>query len=96
MPNQDFDTTWEDQPDSSDTTLNQDTSVEIPFHSTTGNITGVAYNYATQTLYVSFKNPATYRYDDVPAAVAEGFSGASSATLYLNDQIVDRFSYEEL
>jgi hypothetical protein len=77
------------------TNLDQDFATPIPFVSTTGNIEAVEYNKVTETLFVTFKN-GKYAYFDVPEITAWGFRGASSATLYLNDQIKDVFDYEEV
>ena len=77
------------------TDMDQDFAESIPFYSTTGNIVDVSYNRFTETLFVEFKN-GKYAYFDVPTEVAHGFDGASSATLYLNDQIKGVFSYEQI
>jgi KTSC domain-containing protein len=91
MPTKDYDDSWE---------INELASIPIPFTSTTGNIVGISFAPNKEepiigTLYVTFKD-GKYKYDDVPLETAFGFAGASSATLYLNDQIKDVFSYEEI
>lgn len=89
MPNTfDYDDYWESEGE-------QDEAEDIDFVSTTGNIEAVKYNAKTQALFVTFHN-GTYRYSDVPESTARGFTGASSATLYVNDQIKGRFDYEQL
>ena len=70
----------------------------IPFTSTTGNILAVTFfkykmDPTMGVLFVMFKN-GPYRYFDVPVMTALGFSYASSATQYLNDQIKGVYDYE--
>ena len=83
MP-KDYDDSWED--DEADIE-------DIRFVSNSGNIVGVRYNPKTEKLWIDFHN-GTYVYRDVPEAVAHGFEGASSATLYANDQIKGAFEYD--
>jgi hypothetical protein len=82
------------------TDLDQDFTVPIPFTSTTGNITDIDYNPATETLFITFfgggRGGGRYAYFDVPVTTATGFFGASSATQYFNDQIRNMYSYEWL
>ena len=99
MPPRDYDLSWLPLEDISDQAGQEvGLSINISFHSTTGNILDVKFYPYTLTpdegvLEVTFHN-GTYRYFDVPLSTAQGFSYASSATLYLNDQIKNVFDYE--
>lgn len=95
-----YDLTWLPQEDISDFAgQSVRPSFNISFTSTTGNISSVKfYPYAeepeTGVLEITFRG-RTYRYSDVPLTTAMGFSYASSATRYFNDQCRGIFDYEE-
>ena len=57
------------------------------------NISGVAYNDETRTLYVTFKNGSRYFYQGVPPTVHEALINAPSKGRYLNTEIIGRYKY---
>jgi hypothetical protein len=56
-------------------------------------VQGVAYDKATQTLYVQFKGDAEYAYYDVPQEEYEALLSAPSVGQALNDNIKSVYSY---
>jgi hypothetical protein len=53
---------------------------------------GVAYDDATSTLRVRFKNGTVYEYSEVPAAVYRRLMTATSSSIYF-DSIVNEAGY---
>ena len=60
------------------------------------NIAGIAYDGESQTMLVSFRSGAIYRYLDVPEDVALGFSQSLSASDYLKLFVTNQFVYERI
>lgn len=96
---EDYDDSWQYLEDIADAAGEElSVPIPVPFTSTTGNILSVTFLPYKLTpeigaLHVVFKN-GPYTYYDVPVDTAMGFSYASSATLYLNDQIKDNYDYD--
>lgn len=59
----------------------------IPFRSDSSNITAVEYDPDTQSLYIQYSRGAVYRYSGVTQEMADGLSGAMSASAYLRSVI---------
>lgn len=57
------------------------------------NISGVAYNDETRTLYVAFKNGSRYFYQGVPQTVHEALISAPSKGRYMSNEIIGRYNY---
>lgn len=51
----------------------------------------IAYDDATATLCISFRDTGKYLYFDVPAELFDGFRRARSAGAFFNEHIKDRF-----
>jgi hypothetical protein len=56
-------------------------------------IQSFVYDQEQQSLIVRFVTGKVYRYEEVPAVVAEGFRAAASKGTYFNDVIRDRFPF---
>lgn len=56
-------------------------------------IQSFVYDKEEQRLVVRFVSGKVYTYNDVPAAIADGFKAAASKGTYFNDVIRDRFSF---
>ena len=66
----------------------------IPFKASS-HIKDIGYDPDTQELIVDFGR-ASYAYANVPPQVAEGFSNAPSAGVYLDTQIKGVYQYRKL
>ena len=60
------------------------------------NIDGFLYLAERSLLLITFKSGATYAYEHLPLAVANGFGKASSKGRYFQSEIKDRFSTSKL
>jgi hypothetical protein len=56
-------------------------------------IQSFAYDKEERRLVVRFVSGKVYRYEEVPAEIAEGFRAAASKGTYFNDVIRDRFPF---
>jgi hypothetical protein len=56
-------------------------------------IQSFVYDKEERRLVVRFVSGKVYRYEEVPAAIAEGFGTAASKGTYFNDVIRDRFPF---
>ena len=53
----------------------------------------IAYDEASTTLRISFRDTGDYLYFDVPAELFDRFHGADSAGSFFNEHIKDRYRY---
>jgi len=53
----------------------------------------IGWDVASKTLEVTFTSGRTYRYDQVPSDVANGFLNAKSKGVYLAENIRDKYTY---
>lgn len=60
------------------------------------NVTTHAYDPERQTLDVTFHNGKQYRYTDVPADLAAGFSDAGGSGSFLRQHIIGRHPHQLL
>ena len=60
------------------------------------NIESVGYDESTETLYVTFKNGSTYKYDKVPFWKFTELVDADSVGKYLNAEIKGQHEYSRL
>lgn len=56
-------------------------------------IQSFVYDKEERRLVVRFVSGKVYRYEEVPAEIAEGFRAAASKGTYFNDVIRDRFRF---
>ena len=56
-------------------------------------IQSFVYDKEERRLVVRFVSGRIYTYEDVPAAIVDGFGAASSTGTYFNDAIRDRFRF---
>lgn len=56
-------------------------------------IQSFVYDKEERRLIVRFVSGKVYTYDDVPAAIVDGFGAAASKGTYFNDVIRDRFPF---
>jgi hypothetical protein len=56
-------------------------------------IQSFVYDKEERRLVVRFVSGKVYRYEEVPAEIAEGFGAAASKGTYFNDVIRDRFRF---
>lgn len=54
-------------------------------------ITAHGYDAATKTLALQFKGGRTYRYGDVPQAIAAGIADAKSIGKYIGNNVTGKF-----
>ncbi len=59
-------------------------------------LAAVAYDSDTRCLWIQFRDPVVYRYDDVPAAVVEGLLEAASKGSYFHRHIRGRFTHHRI
>ncbi|WP_419877687.1 KTSC domain-containing protein [Brevibacillus centrosporus] len=60
------------------------------------NLSAVAYDAATQTLYIRFRSSGTYAYFNVPATVHQALMNAGSHGEYHAAFIKNRYSYRRV
>ncbi len=60
---------------------------------TSSNLSAVAYEQSTMTLFIRFKDGGTYAYDGVPANVHSSLMKASSHGSYLASHIKGTYPY---
>ncbi|GAC42818.1 KTSC domain-containing protein [Paenibacillus popilliae] len=60
------------------------------------NLSAVAYDAETSTLYIRFQSSGTYAYYDVPSNVYQGLMSASSHGGYHASYIKGRYRYQKL
>jgi hypothetical protein len=58
-------------------------------------IRDVAYNGATEELYITFTSGGMYTYSDVPYEVVKGLTEAPSKGRYMHQHILGRYSYRK-
>ena len=54
------------------------------------------YDAATQILTIKFNNGSIYKYQDVPASIAQGLETATSAGQYFNESIKDKYAFDQV
>ena len=54
------------------------------------------YDVATQILTIKFNNGSIYKYQDVPANIAQGLEIATSAGQYFNESIKDKYAFDQV
>jgi len=54
------------------------------------------YDAATQILTIKFNNGSIYKYQDVPASIAQGLETAISAGQYFNESIKDKYAFDQV
>ncbi|MBW4665075.1 MAG: lysine--tRNA ligase [Chroococcus sp. CMT-3BRIN-NPC107] len=54
------------------------------------------YNVATQILTIKFNNGSIYKYQDVPASIAQGLETATSAGQYFNEFVKDKYAFDQV
>jgi lysyl-tRNA synthetase class 2 len=54
------------------------------------------YDVATQILTIKFNNGSIYKYQDVPASIAQGLETATSAGQYFNESIKDKYAFDQV
>lgn len=60
------------------------------------NLSAVAYDASSQTLYIQFRSSGTYAYYGVPASVYDSLMNASSHGQYHAAFIKNRYRYSKL
>ena len=54
------------------------------------------YDVATQILTIKFNNGSIYKYQDVPASIAQGLETATSTGQYFNESIKDKYAFDQV
>ncbi len=54
------------------------------------------YDVATQMLTIKFNNGSIYKYQDVPASIAQGLETATSTGQYFNESIKDKYAFDQV
>lgn len=60
------------------------------------NLSAVAYDDASSTLYIRFHHGGTYAYASVPRTLYDGLLAAGSKGQYFHTYIKDRFSFQRM
>lgn len=69
----------------------------IPMHEVeSSQLSFIGYDEDTNTLYVTFKNNATFKYIDVPEQVYKDFKEANSVGSYFNMYIKTKYTYSRM
>ncbi|AHC18884.1 KTSC domain-containing protein [Paenibacillus polymyxa] len=63
---------------------------------TSSNISSIAYDGESSTLYVKFNNGSQYAYNNVPASVHSGLMNATSHGSYLASHVKGNYPYRRL
>jgi len=54
------------------------------------------YDTAKKKLTIKFSNGSIYKYQDVPANVAQGLETATSVGQYFNEYIKDKYAFDQV